>query len=150
MPKSPRRGALTSPHDALFKWTFSQREHAVGLLKAALPPVLPLLIHHSDTGWTAARAFQDIVGGEGPFSVITAAYLVLAALSASQAWPRYRAKAARVGRKFDAALDRIEAAVRAEGTETTRHAEPAPRPLLDLEDEPAADAAPALRGRTRA
>ncbi|AUX42796.1 transposase [Sorangium cellulosum] len=150
MPKSSRRGALTSPHDALFKWTFSQREHAVGLLKAALPPpvvaavrwgtlrvekgsfvdralrsrhgdlvlsarmgkgrvyfytlveqqreveplmvfrmglymmrlweqlvrdqpglkqlppVLPLLIHHSDTGWTAARAFQAIVGGEGP------------------------------------------------------------------------------------
>ncbi|WP_437682514.1 Rpn family recombination-promoting nuclease/putative transposase [Sorangium sp. So ce131] len=150
MSKSPRRRALTSPHDALFKWTFSQREHAVGLLKAALPPsvvaavrwgtlrveqgsfvdralrsrhgdlvlsarmgkgrvyfytlveqqreveplmvfrmglymmrlweqlvrdqpeqkqlppVVPVLIHHSDTGWTAARAFQDIVAGDAP------------------------------------------------------------------------------------
>ena len=37
MPKSPGRGTLTSPHDALFKWVFSQRQHAIGLLKAALP-----------------------------------------------------------------------------------------------------------------
>ncbi|WP_437627152.1 Rpn family recombination-promoting nuclease/putative transposase [Sorangium sp. So ce1151] len=150
MPKSPRKRALTSPHDALFQWTFSQREHAIGLLKAALPPevvaavrwstlriekgsfvdralrsrhsdmvlsarmgaariyfytiiehqrdvealmvfrmglymmrlweritrerpglkmlspIMPVLIHHSDTGWTAARAFQDIVAIEGP------------------------------------------------------------------------------------
>ncbi|WP_081426294.1 Rpn family recombination-promoting nuclease/putative transposase [Sorangium cellulosum] len=150
MPKSPRERALTSPHDALFQWTFSQREHALGLLKAALPrpvvaavrwstlriekgsfvdralrsrhsdlvlsarmgagriyfyvivehqrdvealmvfrmglymmrlweritrdrpgltelpPIMPVLIHHSDTGWTAARAFQDIVAARGP------------------------------------------------------------------------------------
>ena len=26
------------PHDALFRWTFSQRRHAAGLLRAALPP----------------------------------------------------------------------------------------------------------------
>ena len=26
-----------------------------------LPPIFPLLIHHSDTGWTAATAFQDLV-----------------------------------------------------------------------------------------
>ncbi|HTN86117.1 MAG TPA: Rpn family recombination-promoting nuclease/putative transposase, partial [Sorangium sp.] len=31
-----------------------------------LPPIMPVLIHHSDTGWTAARAFQDIVAVEGP------------------------------------------------------------------------------------
>ncbi|XXX81770.1 Rpn family recombination-promoting nuclease/putative transposase [Sorangium sp. So ce134] len=150
MPRSPRKRALSSPHDALFQWTFSQRERAVGLLKAALPPplvaavrwstlrvekgtfvdralrsrhsdlvlsarigegrgyfyviveqqrdvealvvfrmglymmrlweqlvrdqpglkklppVMPVLIHHSDTGWTAARAFQDIVAIDGP------------------------------------------------------------------------------------
>ncbi|WP_437580930.1 Rpn family recombination-promoting nuclease/putative transposase [Sorangium sp. So ce887] len=150
MPKSPRKRALSSPHDALFQWTFSQREHAVGLLKAALPsslaaavrwstlrvekgsfvdralrsrhsdlvlsarigegrvyfyviveqqrdvealmvfrmglymmrlweqivrdqpglkklpPIMPVLIHHSDTGWTAARAFQDVVAVDGP------------------------------------------------------------------------------------
>jgi Putative transposase, YhgA-like len=151
-PKPPmsRPGELPQPHDALFKWTFSQREHAVGLLQAALPPALvaaidwstlrvekgsfvdralrsrhsdlvlsarlgderlffyaileqqrdveplmvfrlglymmrlwdqllrdhpdmkrlppivPILIHHSATGWTAATAFQDIVGPEGP------------------------------------------------------------------------------------
>jgi hypothetical protein len=136
---------VAQPHDALFRWTFSQHRHAVGLLKAALPtklaaattwstlrlesgshvnralrgrhsdlvfsakmlgktvffyvliehqrhveplmvfrmgvymmrrwehfvrdhpgtkelpPIFPLLIHHSDTGWTAATAFQDLV-----------------------------------------------------------------------------------------
>jgi hypothetical protein len=31
---------LTEPHDALVRWTFSQRQHAAGLLKAALPPEL--------------------------------------------------------------------------------------------------------------
>jgi hypothetical protein len=140
---------LTQPHDALFKWTFSQREHAAALLKAALPPALrdaadwttlrllkgsfvdkalrerhsdllysvevagqPLLVytliehqrkvqalmalrmlaymtriwdrhgqshpaavqvppiwamvlHHSETGWTAATAFEEIVTGQG-------------------------------------------------------------------------------------
>jgi predicted transposase YdaD len=154
MPKSPRGGAPTSPHDALFKWTFSQREHAVGLLKAALPaavvaavrwsrlrvekgsfvdaalrarhsdlvlsarigkgggerriyfycllehqrdveplmvfrmgvyvmrlweqlvrdqpglqklpPIMPVLLHHSDTGWTAATSFHDLIAGDGP------------------------------------------------------------------------------------
>jgi hypothetical protein len=25
-----------------------------------LPPIVPILIHHSDTGWTAPTAFQDI------------------------------------------------------------------------------------------
>ena len=151
MAKSPRKkAAQASPHDALFKWAFSQREHAIGLLKAALPPavvravkwrtlriekgsfvdpalrsrhsdlvlsarmgaarvffyalieqqrnvealmvfrmgvyvmrlweqivrdhpgiqklppILPVLIHHSDTGWTAATAFQDLVEGDEP------------------------------------------------------------------------------------
>ena len=145
-PKPPRITALLQPHDALFRWTFSQHRHAVSLLKAALPrklaaatawstlrlesgshvdralrrrhcdlvfsarmhgkpvffytlieqqrdveprmifrmglymmrrweqfvrdhpdskeqlpPIIPLLIHHSDTGWTAATAFQDII-----------------------------------------------------------------------------------------
>jgi hypothetical protein len=36
MPNSTRRRAQTSPHDEPFRWTFSQREHAMGLLKAAL------------------------------------------------------------------------------------------------------------------
>ena len=149
-PPTSRPGEVAQPHDALFKWTFSQREHAVGLLQASLspaltaaidwstlrvekgsfvdralrsrhsdlvlsarvadeplffyavleqqrdveplmvfrlglymmrlwdqlvrdhpetkrlPPIVPILIHHSATGWTAATAFQDIVGPEGP------------------------------------------------------------------------------------
>ena len=148
MPKSPREEASPQPHDALFQWTFSQREHGAGLLKAALPPalasavdfstlrvekgsfvdralrsrhsdlvlsarmrgepvyfyalieqqrrvealmvlrilvymtrlweqlvrdrprmkvlppIIPILLHHSDTGWTAATAFQDVVAAE--------------------------------------------------------------------------------------
>jgi predicted transposase YdaD len=39
------RGDLTGqPHDAIIKFTFSQREHAAGLLKAALGPVVSALI----------------------------------------------------------------------------------------------------------
>ena len=150
MPQPKRRRPLASPHDALFRWTFSQREHAIGLLKAALPeavvravswstlrveessfvdvalrsrysdlvlsarmgagrayfyvlieqqravealmvfrmgaymmrlweqivrdqpgsqslpPVMPVLIHHSSAGWTAATSFHDIIAGDGP------------------------------------------------------------------------------------
>jgi len=147
-PRAPGAEALKQPHDALFKWVFSQRKHAKGLLKATLPrelaavihwaslrlekgsyidealrsrhsdlvfstqirgapmyiytlieqqrdvealmvfrvglymmrlweqlvreeptrkdlpPIFPSLIHHSDTGWTAATAFQDIIAGD--------------------------------------------------------------------------------------
>ena len=149
-PKRPRGDHAAQPHDGLVKWTFSQQEHAIGLLRAALPPevaaavdfrtlrvekdtfvdsalkksysdvilsarmgadriyfhvlvehqrkvealmvlrvlhymvllwrrllrdepklvtlppIVPLLIHHSDTGWTAATAFQDVIAGKGP------------------------------------------------------------------------------------
>lgn len=149
MPKPPRDPVVTDPHDALVQWTFSQREHAVGLLLAslpseltrtfdwgslhlertsfvtrelrkchsdlvfsvvaagepivvyvliehqrkveplmalrmlvymtrlweqfhrdhpgakALPAVVPMLLHHSATGWTAATAFQDLIAGDG-------------------------------------------------------------------------------------
>jgi predicted transposase YdaD len=145
MPKRTRVDFASQPHDAIIKYTFSQREHAAGLLKAALAPevvalvtwstlelekidfvdrglrgrhadllfsarmgeerlylhalveqqrkveplmvfrfavymmrhwerlvrddatltklpaIVPILIHHSDTGWTAATAFEDIV-----------------------------------------------------------------------------------------
>jgi hypothetical protein len=33
MPKPPRAVTPSQPHDALFRWTFSQRAHAVGLLR---------------------------------------------------------------------------------------------------------------------
>jgi predicted transposase YdaD len=139
------RAAPPQPHDAIFKWVFSQHRHAAGLLRAAMPaswvaqtnfrslrlekasfvsralrsrhsdllfsvqmqgqkvyfyvlvehqcevqalmilrmgiymmrlweellrdhphlekvpPIFPLLIHHSATGWTAATAFQDVI-----------------------------------------------------------------------------------------
>ena len=145
MPKPRRPDPLPQPHDALFKWAFSQREHAIGLLRAALPralsaaidwstlrleqgsfvdralrhrhgdlvfsarirrktvffhalveqqrdveplmvfrmgvymmrlweqlvrddpalkelpPIIPIVVHHSEAGWTAATAFQDLV-----------------------------------------------------------------------------------------
>src|SRR5690349_766946 len=37
MPRAVPPKPPAQPHDALFKWTFSQREHAAGLLRAALP-----------------------------------------------------------------------------------------------------------------
>jgi predicted transposase YdaD len=145
MPKRKRADLTSQPHDAIIKYTFSQREHATGLLKAALEPevtslirfstlklekihfvdrglrgryadllfsvemgderiyiyvllehqskverlmifrmgaymwrqwehvvrnepdredlpvIIPVLIHHSDTGWTAATAFEDVI-----------------------------------------------------------------------------------------
>src|SRR6185503_1225656 len=36
----PPRAAPPQPHDTLFKWTFSQRDHAAGLLRATLPKAL--------------------------------------------------------------------------------------------------------------
>ncbi|MDI1481560.1 Rpn family recombination-promoting nuclease/putative transposase [Polyangium sp. y55x31] len=145
MTEPRRRDRLPQPHDAFFKWAFSQREHAVGLLRAALPkalsaaidwgtlrleqgsfvdralrhrhgdlvfsarirektvyfhalveqqrdveplmvfrmvvymfrlweqlvrdepslkelpPIIPIVVHHSEAGWMAATAFQDLV-----------------------------------------------------------------------------------------
>ncbi|MEO5730914.1 MAG: Rpn family recombination-promoting nuclease/putative transposase, partial [Byssovorax sp.] len=46
-PKSSRPDVLAQPHDALFKWTFSQREHAVGLLQAALSTELTAAVDWS-------------------------------------------------------------------------------------------------------
>ncbi|HSO00057.1 MAG TPA: Rpn family recombination-promoting nuclease/putative transposase, partial [Candidatus Nanopelagicales bacterium] len=39
-PAKDKREPSPQPHDTLFKWTFSQRDHAAGLLRAALPPAL--------------------------------------------------------------------------------------------------------------
>src|SRR5262249_31536494 len=44
MPRRKREGFTSQPHDALIKYTFSQREHAAGLLKAALAPEIIALI----------------------------------------------------------------------------------------------------------
>ena len=41
---------MAQPHDALFRWTFSQHRHAVGLLKAALPTKLA-----AATTWSTLR-----------------------------------------------------------------------------------------------
>jgi hypothetical protein len=32
----------------------------------SLPPVMPVLLHHSSAGWTAATSFHDIIAGDGP------------------------------------------------------------------------------------
>lgn len=145
MPRRSRGDVSPTPHDAIIQHVFSQREHAAGLIKAAvageitgavdwstlgpakahfvdsglrgrradlffsarmgedrvfiqiliehqstvdplmiarmgiymwrqwehllrteparrkLPPILPILIHHSETGWTAATAFEDLI-----------------------------------------------------------------------------------------
>lgn len=153
------RAAPPQPHDALFKWAFSQRHHAAGLLRAVmpaawvsgtdfrslrlekgsfvnralrsrhsdlvfsvrmrdrlvycyllveqqrevqalmvarmgiymmrlweellrdrpdlkeLPPILPVLIHHSPTGWTAATTFQDVVAVDATLRAELAPYI---------------------------------------------------------------------------
>jgi hypothetical protein len=44
IPRRTRADVAHQPHDALIKFTFSQREHAAGLLKASLPPELTAVI----------------------------------------------------------------------------------------------------------
>lgn len=34
--------------------------------RKTLPPIVPLLLHNSETGWTAATAFEEIIAGQGP------------------------------------------------------------------------------------
>lgn len=46
-PKRRREGPAPQPHDALFKWTFSQPQHAAGLLRAALPPAVASAVDFS-------------------------------------------------------------------------------------------------------
>ncbi len=38
--RSRRRSLVPQPHNAIFRWTFGQRKHAIGLLRAALPPLV--------------------------------------------------------------------------------------------------------------
>ncbi len=47
---------VPQPHDSLFKYVFSQREHATGLLKAVLPPDV-----------TAAVAWDTLALQKGSF-----------------------------------------------------------------------------------
>jgi len=49
-PKPSRVAALSQPHDALFRWAFSQHRHAVGLLKACLPTEMT-----ATTTWSTLR-----------------------------------------------------------------------------------------------
>lgn len=43
-------------------WERVARETPLG---KTLPPIVPILIHQSDTGWTAATRFQDIISFDG-------------------------------------------------------------------------------------
>jgi len=43
-------------------WERWARSEALGKL---LPPVLPVVLHHSETGWTAAQRFSDLVDLDG-------------------------------------------------------------------------------------
>lgn len=157
--KRKKQGATLQPHDALFRYTFSQREHAASLLRAVLPPALaaavdwrtlriekgsfvddnlrsrhsdlvlsarlrgatiyfhtlvehqrdvetlmmlrmgiymmrlweqivrddpartdlpvifPILVHHSNAGWTAATAFQDLIPVEPSFREVLSPFI---------------------------------------------------------------------------
>ena len=68
-PRPPRVAALSQPHDALFKWAFSQHRHAVGLLKAALPRKLAaatawstLRLENGSMGWLRSRCWCSALG----------------------------------------------------------------------------------------
>lgn len=45
VPKLASPDALSQPHDRLFQWTFSQRNHAAGLLRAVLPKEVIAHVH---------------------------------------------------------------------------------------------------------
>ena len=50
----------------LYMWRLWERLVREQPLRKTLPPIVPLLLHHSDTGWTAATAFEQIIAGTGP------------------------------------------------------------------------------------
>jgi hypothetical protein len=45
----------STPHDALFKHTFSQPQHAIELLRSVLPPAV---VRHIDFDTSAGRAHE--------------------------------------------------------------------------------------------
>jgi len=186
MPKQRHRDVAAQPHDRLIKFAFLEREHAAGLLKAALPPeiadqvrwstlkaeqiqfvdrrlrgryadiifsmqlgaerayahvliehqrkveplmifrmgaymwrhwerlvrddparttlpaIIPILIHHSETGWTAATAFEDIIAVPEEARAATRPYV-----------PRFEMKLVDVSR--DAASGLVDEALTALG-----------------------------------
>ncbi len=77
MPTSPRPGRVAKPHDSLVKFVFSQREHAVGLLKTLLPAEVAAAFDWAslklETGSSVDRAlrhrhsdllFSGLLGGQ--------------------------------------------------------------------------------------
>jgi hypothetical protein len=57
-------------------YAFRAWEHLVGEepTRETIPLVVPILIHHSDTGWTAATRFQDVVAVPGALRAALAPY----------------------------------------------------------------------------
>lgn len=52
----------TTPHDSLFKAVFSRAEHLDKHPGAQrLPVIIPVVLHHSESGWTGAVAFEELL-----------------------------------------------------------------------------------------
>jgi len=50
----------------LYMWRLWEQLVREKPTRKSLPPIVPFLLHHSDTGWTAATAFEGIIDGQGP------------------------------------------------------------------------------------
>ena len=50
----------------LYMWRLWEQLVREKPTRTSLPPIVPFLLHHSDTGWTAATAFERIIDGPGP------------------------------------------------------------------------------------
>jgi hypothetical protein len=84
---------MSNPHDALFKYTFSQPEHAARLIRDNLPasvakrvewatleklpgsPIIPLVLYHGDKGWSPPTGFLDVVDLDARDKSALAAFL---------------------------------------------------------------------------
>ncbi|MEM1128393.1 MAG: hypothetical protein AAGI71_17240, partial [Bacteroidota bacterium] len=106
--------------------------------------------------FTVLMIAAALVKGEAEVFILAGFFMVMTAAFAAMTWPAYRKKEVRVGKKFDAALDRLAqiarhdvaaqaATVEQEGT--TEHVSP----LLDVREEEASSstAAPTSAQRVR-
>jgi hypothetical protein len=66
MPVAPPSGMVhrvepTNPHDALFRSVFWEQHLRADTKARLLPPILPVVLHHSERGWTSPTTFHGVL-----------------------------------------------------------------------------------------
>ena len=100
-------------------------------------------------GTAVVMLAAGLLDADGTLLRLAVLYTMLAAIGGGIVWPRFRKKETRVGAKFDAALDRIEATIEAASMPALSRSAPLSAPRLALPDDEAPAGASAVNGRTR-